>query len=487
VNPSAKTARDATLGVVWTSAAFALDKAAVFVTSLVLARLLTVGEFGTVATALLVLGIANAFRDFGISDALIYLDPSREAKETAFVMQLAVGVVLAGLVGLFGFFALRRDPLFSQLVMLWCPLFLINAASAAHGALLKKQLRFRDIAVIDMKAALFKLIATLALALAGLGVLAATVGTLVATCTRSRELWLADPWVPRLRFHLPTAYRLLHFGKSVFLTALITSTLLRSDQIAIAYFLGPTAMSFYFVASRVPELLIMQISEVLTRVTFPVFASVSGSQPALRGYVLECTHFLSFALVPVAVGLASTADLLVPALFGERWSEASPMLSLLAIAGLARGLVFGLGDGLKASGRPDLVFKLELLEAVITLPIVCFAAYVFRTPYATCVGALAAAVLTAGMRLWVSWSVQEITLGNLFAATRGGWLAGAALLLAVILTRSLNFDLPVLVRFLSTVIVSALVYAAVLWCLERQSLLTVIRALSQRAGDSRGI
>jgi O-antigen/teichoic acid export membrane protein len=58
--------RQAASGAAWNYAAFLLSKGLLFVATLILARLLSPAEFGLVGMALLVIGLLDILRDFGI-------------------------------------------------------------------------------------------------------------------------------------------------------------------------------------------------------------------------------------------------------------------------------------------------------------------------------------------------------------------------------------------------------------------------------------
>ena len=86
-------------GMVWTYASFAASKLLVFISSVILARLLLPAQFGQVGFALLVISYLDTIGSFGISEALIYEQKrSDEAAHIAFWFNVLTGLFWTSLV-----------------------------------------------------------------------------------------------------------------------------------------------------------------------------------------------------------------------------------------------------------------------------------------------------------------------------------------------------------------------------------------------------
>ncbi len=88
--------RAALSGVAWNYASFGLTKALAFATTIVLARLLTPLDFGTVGFALVVIGYLELTRDLGVGPVLIARsEVSHHTASMGFIVSVCWGIVLA--------------------------------------------------------------------------------------------------------------------------------------------------------------------------------------------------------------------------------------------------------------------------------------------------------------------------------------------------------------------------------------------------------
>ena len=259
-------------GVIWAYAAFVGEKLSLFVTTAVLARLLVPEQFGIIASALLVLAAVDAFRDFGVKDALIWNDSEPElSADTAFWFHVALGAVLtAGVFAAAPLIANALDaPLLSDVLRVMSFAFVLNGLGMTHEAVMQKDLIFRKRYVIDLIAALIKGVVSVALAFADYGVWALAYGYVIGIATRTAGRWLVLRWAPRLRFSLDRCIALIRYGRHLLAVNLIDIAIDRADQIAIVLILGDVSLGYYYIAARIPETVIFHFNIVLTRVLFP--------------------------------------------------------------------------------------------------------------------------------------------------------------------------------------------------------------------------
>ena len=84
-------------GTFWTYASYYSGKIIVFLSTIILARLLTKEDFGVVGYALVVIGLLDVLSDLGIGAALVYHRENPHAASTAFWLGIFVGVALFGI------------------------------------------------------------------------------------------------------------------------------------------------------------------------------------------------------------------------------------------------------------------------------------------------------------------------------------------------------------------------------------------------------
>ena len=158
--------RGGALTLVAQGAKFALQTAS----TIVLARLLTPADFGIVAMVTAVIGIANWFADVGLSEATIQQEEiTQNQVSTLFWINVTVGAVLTVVIAALGPLLARfyREPRLTGITLLMSVSFLINGLRVQHDALLKRQMRYKSLALRDVVS--YAIAVTLAITLAWAG------------------------------------------------------------------------------------------------------------------------------------------------------------------------------------------------------------------------------------------------------------------------------------------------------------------------------
>jgi PST family polysaccharide transporter len=339
----------------------------VLASTAVLARLLTPEDFGLVALALTIMALLEAFADLGVGHALVVNteDAVEDRAETAFVVSISVGLVLTLIVaGLSPLWAEIFDEpeLIPITAVLGCN-FLLRSFKSVHEWLARKALDFRVLTVADFADAAVRGTTGIVLALAGLGVWALVIGYLVGTVARIVAVWARVHWRPRLKPQRAHLRQLLTFGGGLSLVSLLNAFIGTFDDLVVGQVLGATALGLYVLGFRLPELLIINISNVASEVLFPAFASVSRDAHA-AAYLTALRYTLMVGL-PLAAGLCVLAEPLVLALFGDQWRETVTVTQILTIYALGVTIGIPAGTVYKATGRAGVLVRLAIFRAAL--------------------------------------------------------------------------------------------------------------------------
>lgn len=171
---------------------------------------------------------------------------------------------------------------------------------------------------------------------------------------------LHEPWRLR-RGPLEWAWvkRIFHFGKYVLGTNFSSMFFNKTDIMMVGYFLSPTAVAMYNVATRITNYMEVPMTSIAQAV-YPHIASANQhTGPAAVARLYEWSVGLLLAtLLPLAVFVLLLSRPLVVLLAGEPYAGAAPLLNILVIGMLAKpwGRLFGIT--LDAIGRPRLNFAL---------------------------------------------------------------------------------------------------------------------------------
>ena len=138
-----------------------------FVSTVTIARLVAPAEYGLANMALVVLGFAQIFRDFGLTNAVLRKGIiSEEEMSFIFWFNAATTVVLALIIAASAPLAAQfyNQPIVSSVILVTLIGFTMTGLSGQHRALLGRNLEFGAIALIDSAGLAIGFIVTLILA-----------------------------------------------------------------------------------------------------------------------------------------------------------------------------------------------------------------------------------------------------------------------------------------------------------------------------------
>lgn len=479
-------ARTTIMGTFWTYAAHYSGKLMVFFSTIVLARLLVQEDFGVAGYALVVINFLDVISDLGIGSALIYYPEEGETKNTAFWLGLIISLVLFTVTWLIApwigeFFKDSRSVPVTQVLALTFP---ISAIGNVHRVLLLKGLAFRRKFLPDFSKAMSKGVISIALAASGFGAWSLIWGQLGGTLISVIAYWLALEWRPSFRFSLRPARFLLPYGLNIVSVNIISVFIVNSDYLFIGRYLGATALGVYTLAFRIPELLIMQFCNVITRVIFPVYATMRDEPDGLSRGFLTATRYISMITVPIGLGLALIAEPFVLTAFTDKWIAAIPVMRAIAIYAMITSFDYSAGDIYKAQGRPSVLTKLGILRAMILLPSLWWVVTQIGTLTAVAWTQAGITFFTTMLNLFVASRLLKTPFKEVLGALQPAILGGAMMSLGVGSLLLLIPTLPPLAQLLLSLIVGMITYAATLWWLQRDVVMVASQTL--RAAFVRG-
>jgi len=344
-----------------------------FVVMIVLARLLTPADFGLIAMLLVFTTFAALLVDAGFGTALVQRQQTTDDDETTvFLTSLCMAVVLAAILWMAApaIAAFYSQPTLTPLTRLLLFVLPLSALAAVPDALLTQRLDFRARANAEIIASLCSGVLAVALAWQGFGVWSLAWQAIAAIGMRALLLWLFSGWRPRGRFDTSSFRGLFRFGGYMLMANLLNTFSIRLQSLLIGRMFDSRALGYYTLAQNTEQAPAQFMSGVLNRVGLPVLSTVADQPAKLIGALRLSLRVAIFVFVPCMVGIAVVAHSLIIVLYGSRWTPAAPLLSVLAIAGMFWPLhVLNLA-AIGALGRSDLVFKLEIVKRVVSIPLI---------------------------------------------------------------------------------------------------------------------
>jgi PST family polysaccharide transporter len=360
-------------------------------TTTVIARILLPSDFGLVAMVGTLTGFLMLISDMGLSWATVQKERiEREQIDLVFWAGAVFGGLAWALCGLSGPLVARfyKSPELGLVCWVFGLGLLINGLAIQPTAMLKRQIRQRELALMQTASVLIGGAVGVGLALAG-----ARYWALVAQNIFGGLVLLAmslywsgyRPAFPRLS---AGGMALLKFGGYVVACNIMTFLQINLDSILIGRYCGATELGFYSRACFLRTLPATYAAMALTDVMVPALAALQGDRQRLEVAFTKAVRLVAFVGCPVAACLGVSAAESVRLIYGPQWAPVVPLLILLSFPAFVLPLLHTMGWLLVATGKVREMFLLS----IPTVPLIGIS-YYFGIRWGARGVALAAAVI----------------------------------------------------------------------------------------------
>ena len=392
----------------------------------VLARLLTPSDFGVFGVTLAVMALAEALREFGVGAFLIQaptLEPARV--RTAFTVGLALSLGMAAAVcavapAVAGFYGDRRLQTALSLTSLG---FVLVAFTVPSVGLLRREMRFGRVALINLAGSLAQLATAMVLGLLGGGYLSLVLATVAGQLAAALAAAALGPgrWI--YRPHLSGWREVVAFGGTASATNLLNTLYTMLPQIALGRFAGLDAAGLFNRATLLCQLQDRLVVGVMTPVLLPALARQARDRRDLRLAYLRGVDLGATVQWPFLASVFLLADPLVRIVLGPQWTEAAWTIRILCLGQACLFAAFLTFPTLVAVGQVRATLAASLISLPPSLLAVALAAAWGAHAAAAAVSACALAQMAVALRF--VRAALGFTWSDLFGAMRPGLTATA--------------------------------------------------------------
>jgi PST family polysaccharide transporter len=337
---------------------------------IVIARILTPADFGFVALVTVWTRLIMLLTEGGVGGAIVLGPPLSQRtlyqlNSVAFSLSLGAFAVACGL-------AVPMAKFYGSPDLVWVMVgiaatFILEGAMLIPAARMRREMRFRELALADAARAIVDSSVTLTVAMLGgrywalVGGYGAGVLTVAIVTIRLCPTTFLVPRWKEIRSTLKYAFDLL-------LTSVTSFIYSSADLIIAGRILSAAAVGAYSFAGTLAYAPGEKLVSVLTRVTPSVFGSLGSDMASVRAYVGKITRILAVAILPVLGGIAATAPTLVPVLLGPRWSPAIAPLQLICIHAAIVAVTGIVPQVLQSTGHARIVTQNGFLALLLYPP-----------------------------------------------------------------------------------------------------------------------
>ncbi len=338
-----------------------------------LSRILSPVDYGLMSMTMVVVAAAVNLTDVGISNAIIHRqDVSRNHLSSLYILNLATGAFIASVI----YFSaplvvwFYQEPELLNPVRWMALLCLLPAFGQQFEVLFRKELKFDNIAKIQIVSYFVGFVLAVGGALAGMGVYALVLSNLGNALVKSALLVMQGwkKWTPALHFAKKDLKGYLSFGVYQMSSNVIQSIMSNIDYILIGRIYGTQTLGYYSFAFQLCTMPVLKLTPLINTVSLPIYAKMQDNIERLRSGYIKTIALVSYLNAPIYLGLLVTAPMLVPFIFGEKWEPSVMLIQVLAVAMLLRSLIVPIQPLLQAKGRTDMYFRYTLMGMCVQVP-----------------------------------------------------------------------------------------------------------------------
>jgi O-antigen/teichoic acid export membrane protein len=303
-----------------------------FVNTIIMARLLAPQDYGVVAMAMLVVGLIQAFTDFGTGTAILRMGTvTRADSDSAWTLStiqgfcIAVMLVAASPLAQLYF----KEPRVMPVLWILAGCIALSGSANIGMTLARKELNFS----LEFRHAIIcKLFGVLATIVSGYFLRdyrALVIGVAMGYVSGWFMSYVMHPYRPR--WDTSKIAEIWALTKWLLLGGIAGFFLHKIDQLIAARVGNAQQYGLYNVGADLGQLPTGELGPAMLRAFLPVLSAIQGEAVRVENAVLKTIAAVNTITIPVGLGFAAVALPATEIILGARWIEAVPYVACFAL------------------------------------------------------------------------------------------------------------------------------------------------------------
>jgi PST family polysaccharide transporter len=326
--------------------------------------------FGIIALSMFFSTITVPFSVLGLDSNLIQKkDPTPASFSTHFILRIGLSIILL-LVGLAVSPILRNiyqdQTLMVDFFVIFLGLNVFNASYSTQGVILRRNLRYGSIALLNLSASIFMTIIAPLSAYFGAGIWSIFLEQATGNFVRWIGLWLIiRPWKPSFQFDVEDSLASIKFGIKVLSSNLLGIILDRFDDFWAGTYLGSTPLGYYSRAYDLVQYPERVLATPITNVFFSMYAVLQEKKIELSKAFFRSSSFLVRVGFYIGVILFCIAPEITVILYTDVWLPIVPVFRIMLVYLFLNPLYNNLSSLMVGVGHPVLLVRTRSIQVVV--------------------------------------------------------------------------------------------------------------------------
>lgn len=354
-------------GIYWTGALRGFNRGIVFVKLVILARLLTPEQFGVFGIATLVLAFLEIITETGINIFLIQEKADlRKYIDTAWVVAIVRGLLISIILfflspTISSFF---NSPSSYQLLLLISLVPLIRGFVNPAIVKFQKDLNFSKEFMFRFSIYFIDAFAAVIITLITHSPLALVVGMIIAAIFEVVFSHLFIKPAPVLKFEFGKVKKVVNRGKWLTAAGLFNYLFGNADDAVVGKLMDTGSLGLYQMAYKISSIPLSEVSEVVQKVTFPVYVKIAGDKLRLKRAFFRSILSTAIIVLPLGIALLIFPTPIVKIILGERWLTIVPVVRIMSFFGVLQALTLSSYSLFLALKKQEYISMISLVGIV---------------------------------------------------------------------------------------------------------------------------
>lgn len=333
------------------------------ITNIILARILSPEEFGSIAVLSVLLSTASVLMDSGLGGSLVKEKEVRPIDcSTIFVFNITISIILylifflsAGHIE--SFYCI---PNLKNITRLLCLCFVINSFGLVPKALLIKDIKFKTLTEISIYSSFLSSIAAIIIAITYKNVYALIVNQLLNSLFQVLFSVYKTQYKYSFKISIKSFKNLISFGVYTTMTSVVDSIYENIITIFFGKIYNAQQAGCVGQAKKLEELTTRSVAQTVNNVAFPILVKYRDDRNKFLAETNNIFKTLLAVITPILFTVAIFSEKIILVLFGEQWIQSAEYLNLLIFAG-----IFILCESLNRNFIKSLTIVNKLFEITI--------------------------------------------------------------------------------------------------------------------------
>ena len=339
-----------------------------FIVAIVLARLLSPEDYGTIALITVFINILNVFVDSGLGTALVQKkDADNVDFSTVFYTNVAFCLVLYALMFAASplIASFYKKPELTGIIRVLSITILISGVKNIQQSYVSKTLQFRKFFFATLVGTITAAAVGIWMAYQGFGVWALVAQQLTNLAIDTILLWITVKWRPDRVFSFEKLKGLFSFGWKLLVSALIDTVYNNLRQLIIGKKYSSEDLAFYNKGELFPKTIVGNINNAIDSVLLPAMSTEQDDRNRIKQMTRRAIKTSTYCIAPMMMGLFACAPVVVRLLLTDKWLPCVPFLRIFCLTYMFHPIHTANLNAIKAVGRSDLFLKLEIAKKII--------------------------------------------------------------------------------------------------------------------------